>query len=181
MRHLFVALLGLALAGCISPNQGRPLNFGEFPSAEYQALAVHGNGRIDGRAFLKTRAGTLKPAAGKDVALIPATRYMAPLYKAYQERRPLGEPDARAKIYTRTVRADAFTVTVDRSFKAVIAGCAEPQAQRDDTWINPRIRDLYVGLYEGGHCHSVEVWDGDDLVGGLYGVSLGAIVVDVSN
>ena len=90
MRHLFVALLGLALAGCISPNQGRPLNFGEFPSAEYQALAVHGNGRIDGRAFLKTRAGTLKPAAGKDVALIPATRYMAPLYKAYQERRPLG-------------------------------------------------------------------------------------------
>lgn len=107
MRHLLVALLGLALAGCISPNQGRPLSFGEFPSAEYQALAVHGNGRIDGRAFLKTRAGTLKPAAGKDVALIPATRYMAPLYKAYQEQRPLGEPDARAKIYTRTVRADA--------------------------------------------------------------------------
>lgn len=74
----------------------------------------------------------------------------------------------------RTVRADAFTVTVDRAFKAVIAGCAEPQAQRDDTWINPRIRDLYIGLYELGHCHSVEVWDGDDLVGGLYGVSLGA-------
>ena len=73
----------------------------------------------------------------------------------------------------RTVRADAFTVTVDRAFKAVIAGCAEPQAQRDDTWINRRIRDLYVGLFERGHCHSVEAWDGDDLVGGLYGVSLG--------
>ncbi len=74
----------------------------------------------------------------------------------------------------RTVRADTFTVTADRAFKAVIAGCAEPQAQRDDTWINPRIRDLYTGLYELGHCHSVEVWHGDNLVGGLYGVSLGA-------
>lgn len=75
----------------------------------------------------------------------------------------------------RTVRNDTFTVTVDRAFKAVIAGCAEPQAQRDDTWINRRIRDLYTELFELGHCHSVEVWDGDELVGGLYGVSLGAV------
>ncbi len=73
----------------------------------------------------------------------------------------------------RTVRSDAFTVTVNTAFKAVIAGCAAPQAGRDDTWINKRIRDLYVGLYELGHCHSVEVWQNDDLVGGLYGVSLG--------
>lgn len=73
----------------------------------------------------------------------------------------------------RTVRADTFEVSVDRAFKAVIAGCAEPQPQRDNTWINRRIRDLYVGLYELGHCHSVEVWRDGDLVGGLYGVSLG--------
>ncbi len=73
----------------------------------------------------------------------------------------------------RTVRSDAFTVTVDTAFKAVIAGCAAPQAGRDDTWINKRIRDLYGGLYQIGHCHSVEVWQNDDLVGGLYGVSLG--------
>src|SRR5216684_3379871 len=73
----------------------------------------------------------------------------------------------------RTVRSDAFTVTVNSAFKAVIAGCAAPQAGRDDTWINKRIRDLYVGLHELGHSHSVEVWDNDDLVGGLYGVSLG--------
>ena len=45
----------------------------------------------------------------------------------------------------RTVRSDAFTVTVNTAFKAVIAGCAAPQAGRDDTWINKRIRDLYVG------------------------------------
>src|SRR6202521_2293631 len=73
----------------------------------------------------------------------------------------------------RTVRSDAFTVTVNTAFKAVIAGCAAPQAGRDDTWINKRIRDLYIGLHQIGHCHSVEVWDNDDLVGGLYGVSLG--------
>ena len=73
----------------------------------------------------------------------------------------------------RTVRSDAFTVTVDTTFKAVIAGCAAPQPGRDDTWINKRIRDLYIGLHELGHAHSVEVWNNDDLVGGLYGVSLG--------
>ncbi|HET6839810.1 MAG TPA: leucyl/phenylalanyl-tRNA--protein transferase [Bradyrhizobium sp.] len=73
----------------------------------------------------------------------------------------------------RTVRSDAFTVTVDTAFKAVIAGCAAPQPGRHDTWINKRIRDLYVGLHELGHCHSVEVWTEDTLVGGLYGVNLG--------
>ena len=73
----------------------------------------------------------------------------------------------------RTVRSDTFTVTVDTAFKAVIAGCATPQAGRDDTWINKRIRDLYYGLHERGHAHSVEVWQNDDLVGGLYGVNLG--------
>ena len=73
----------------------------------------------------------------------------------------------------RTVRSDAFTVSVNTAFKAVIAGCAAPQPGRVDTWINKRIRDLYVGLHELGHCHSVEVWENDELVGGLYGVSLG--------
>src|SRR6201992_2139258 len=73
----------------------------------------------------------------------------------------------------RTVRSETFTVTVDAAFKAVIAGCAAPQAGRTETWINKRIRDLYVGLYELGYCHSVEVWSDDDLVGGLYGVNLG--------
>jgi leucyl/phenylalanyl-tRNA---protein transferase len=73
----------------------------------------------------------------------------------------------------RTVRSGVFTVTVDTAFKAVIAGCAAPQPGREDTWINTRIRDLYIGLHEIGHGHSVEVWQNDELVGGLYGVSLG--------
>ena len=73
----------------------------------------------------------------------------------------------------RTVRTEVFTVTVDRAFKAVIDGCAEPQAGRNDTWINKRIRDLYIALHGLGRAHSVEVWNGDELVGGLYGVNLG--------
>jgi leucyl/phenylalanyl-tRNA---protein transferase len=73
----------------------------------------------------------------------------------------------------RTVRSDAFTVTVNCAFKAVIAGCAAPQQGREETWINTRIRELYTGLHRIGHGHSVEVWENDDLIGGLYGVSLG--------
>ena len=73
----------------------------------------------------------------------------------------------------RTVRRERFTVVCNRDFEAVIDGCAEPQPGRGRTWINRRIRSLYLGLYRIGHCHTVEVYDGDALVGGLYGVSLG--------
>jgi len=73
----------------------------------------------------------------------------------------------------RTVRADRFTVAVNRDFDAVLDGCAEPQPGRPRTWINARIRTLYRKLYDRRHCHSVEVYRGDTLVGGLYGVSLG--------
>ena len=55
----------------------------------------------------------------------------------------------------------------------MIDGCAAPEPERARTWINARIRSLYRGLFDIGHCHSVEVYDGDALVGGLYGVSLG--------
>ena len=73
----------------------------------------------------------------------------------------------------RTVRSTGFTVACDRDFDAVIDGCAEPGPKRARTWINTPIRKLYRGLSEIGHCHTVEVYDGDALVGGLYGVSLG--------
>jgi len=73
----------------------------------------------------------------------------------------------------RTVRSDCFTVVVDRDFDAVIAGCAQPAPGRARTWINGRIHNLYRKLYERGDCHTVEAYEGDRLVGGLYGVSLG--------
>jgi leucyl/phenylalanyl-tRNA--protein transferase len=73
----------------------------------------------------------------------------------------------------RTVRSDRFAVWIDRDFDAVIDGCAQPMPGRARTWINTRIRRLYRKLYERGDCHTVEVYDGATLVGGLYGVSLG--------
>jgi leucyl/phenylalanyl-tRNA---protein transferase len=73
----------------------------------------------------------------------------------------------------RTVRTTPFTVWIDRDFDAVIDGCAEAKPDRARTWINDRIRKIYRSLFEHGHCHSVEVYDGEALVGGLYGVSLG--------
>jgi leucyl/phenylalanyl-tRNA---protein transferase len=73
----------------------------------------------------------------------------------------------------RTVRTTPFTVWVNRDFDAVIDGCAEAKPDRARTWINGRIRKIYRSLFEHGHCHTVEVYDGDKLVGGLYGVSLG--------
>jgi leucyl/phenylalanyl-tRNA--protein transferase len=74
----------------------------------------------------------------------------------------------------RTVRTTPFTVVANRDFGAVIDGCAQPAAGRNHTWINQRIRKLYRGLFDIGHCHTVEVYDGATLVGGLYGVSMGA-------
>ena len=55
----------------------------------------------------------------------------------------------------------------------MLEGCAEPRAGRPRTWINTRIRVLYRKLYERRHCHSIEVYEGENLVGGLYGVTLG--------
>jgi leucyl/phenylalanyl-tRNA--protein transferase len=73
----------------------------------------------------------------------------------------------------RTVRNDRFMVSVDRDFEAVIDHCAAPQKGRTRTWINRRIRALYTRLHERGHCHSIEAYEGGQLVGGLYGVRLG--------
>jgi leucyl/phenylalanyl-tRNA---protein transferase len=73
----------------------------------------------------------------------------------------------------RTVRSERFMVVCNRDFDAVLDGCASPAPGRSRTWINGRIRNLYRKLYEIGHCHTVEAYDGTELVGGLYGVSLG--------
>ena len=74
----------------------------------------------------------------------------------------------------RTVRKQAFRVTIDKDFPAVIKGCAELADDRTDTWINKDIQTLYIALHKMGFAHSIEVWDNDRLVGGLYGVALRA-------
>jgi leucyl/phenylalanyl-tRNA--protein transferase len=70
----------------------------------------------------------------------------------------------------RTIRSGRFTITIDRDFDAVIDACAD----RDETWINGDIRRLYVALHEMGYAHSVETRVQGRLVGGLYGVRMGA-------
>jgi leucyl/phenylalanyl-tRNA--protein transferase len=74
----------------------------------------------------------------------------------------------------RTVLSGLFTVTADADFAGVIAGCAAPAPGREDSWINPEIERLFTELHEMGYAHSVEVWQDGALMGGLYGVSLGA-------
>jgi leucyl/phenylalanyl-tRNA--protein transferase len=74
----------------------------------------------------------------------------------------------------RTARSGKFTVTADRAFVAVMQGCASPRPGREDTWINGEILRLYTALAASGHAHSVECWQDGELVGGLYGVKLGA-------
>jgi leucyl/phenylalanyl-tRNA---protein transferase len=74
----------------------------------------------------------------------------------------------------RTLRSAPYAIHYDRDFAAVIEGCAQAADGRTSTWINATIRELYGALFEQGHCHTVEVYDAyDQLVGGLYGVSLG--------
>jgi leucyl/phenylalanyl-tRNA---protein transferase len=73
----------------------------------------------------------------------------------------------------RTVLSDGFVVTTDRNFSGTIAGCATPLPGRSDTWINPQIERLFTELFRMGHAHSIEAWQDDILVGGLYGVALG--------
>ncbi|MDQ0314777.1 leucyl/phenylalanyl-tRNA--protein transferase [Amorphus orientalis] len=73
----------------------------------------------------------------------------------------------------RTVRQDRYRIRVDTAFADVVDGCAKPGENRRRTWINGRIRRLYTELFSMGHAHSIEAWDGDKLVGGLYGVRLG--------
>jgi leucyl/phenylalanyl-tRNA--protein transferase len=74
----------------------------------------------------------------------------------------------------RTVRQDVFDIRIDTVFDDVIRACAEPVPDRPRTWINDEIIALYTSLFRAGYAHSVEAWHEGRLVGGLYGVRLGA-------
>jgi leucyl/phenylalanyl-tRNA--protein transferase len=93
----------------------------------------------------------------------PEVRGILPLSRFHLSRR-----------LARTIRQQTFEIRVDTDFNAVINGCAEVAPGRSKTWINARIRRLYGELFNLGHCHTIEVWRDGKLVGGLYGVNLGA-------
>ncbi|EGP57252.1 leucyl/phenylalanyl-tRNA--protein transferase [Agrobacterium tumefaciens] len=79
-----------------------------------------------------------------------------------------------SKSLAKAMRKKPFEIRFDTAFEAVMAGCAAEAPDRPSTWINATIRKLYTELHQIGHAHSVEAWEGKELVGGLYGVSLGA-------
>ncbi|KPU84870.1 leucyl/phenylalanyl-tRNA--protein transferase [Marinosulfonomonas sp. PRT-SC04] len=69
-----------------------------------------------------------------------------------------------------SIRQEPFQIRTNTAFKQVIAGCAD----RDETWINPTLLDLYAQLHAAQHAHSIEVWEADTLVGGVYGITIGS-------
>jgi leucyl/phenylalanyl-tRNA---protein transferase len=93
----------------------------------------------------------------------PDTRGILPLERFHVSRR-----------LARTVRSDRFAVRIDTAFEDVMRACAAPAPGREESWINAEILSVYTALHERGHAHSVECWRDGQLVGGLYGVNLGA-------
>lgn len=94
------------------------------------------------------------------------------------------EPDLRgiipldgfhvSKSLAKAMRKHPFDIRFDTAFDQVVEKCAESVENRPSTWINVQIKELYGALHRLGHAHSVEAWEGDELVGGLYGVTLGS-------
>ena len=102
--------------------------------------------------------------AERDVFWVdPETRGVIPLHRFHVPRR-----------LARTVRGGRFRISVDRDFARVVRGCARRTGRRTESWINKPIFEAYCALHRQGHAHSVEAWRDDTLVGGLYGVALGA-------
>jgi leucyl/phenylalanyl-tRNA--protein transferase len=80
----------------------------------------------------------------------------------------------RSTSLRKAMRKSGYAVKVDTDFQAVIEGCATVGSDRASTWINGTIRSVYGQLFRRGVAHTVEVWDGSELVGGLYGLAIGA-------
>ncbi len=119
--------------------------------------------RLDPRLLLQGYATGIFPMADSRDAeelfwVEPRNRAIIPLDKFHVSRS-----------LDRTIRSGRFSVTRDRDFAGVIAGCAD----REETWINAELETAVLALHGSGHAHSIEVWNDNDLVGGLYGVKLG--------
>lgn len=79
-----------------------------------------------------------------------------------------------SKSLKRFIKSMPFTITCNTDFDSVIHGCAAPTDKRKDTWLNQPMIDIFIELHRLGHAHSIEVWENDHLVGGLYGVAMGS-------
>jgi leucyl/phenylalanyl-tRNA--protein transferase len=129
---------------------------------------MHGTAKLTPELLLRAYAEGLFPMAER--------RSDPTLYWVSPEQRgiiPLDQFHVPHRL-ARTVRSGAFTITADRAFRDVMLACAAPGPGRPESWINDEIVRLYTALHAGGHAHSIECWQDDELVGGLYGVRLGA-------
>jgi len=113
--------------------------------------------------------------------------YKHGIFPWYSQGQPImwWSPDPRALLFSgnikisrslaKTIRQNRFTVSFDRVFPDVVQACSEPRETQAETgtWITPAMMAAYCKLHEMGHAHSVEVWQSEKLVGGLYGISLG--------
>ncbi len=107
--------------------------------------------------------------------------YSLGIFPWYGENEPIlwWSPDPRCVLFPeqvhvsrrlmRVLRQERFQLTSNRAFDQVVAACAEV---RNDTWLIPEMQEAYRRLHELGYAHSVEAWDGTDLVGGMYGVAI---------
>jgi len=80
-----------------------------------------------------------------------------------------------SKSLRRTLRRQQYTVSTDRDFTAVVSACASPRDDDNGTWITKEMAEAYIELHQLGYAHSIEVWDSQQLVGGMYGVVVGDI------
>jgi len=111
--------------------------------------------------------------------------YQQGIFPWFNEDEPVlwWSPDPRAIVLPQDIRQNKslrkflkkseYSVSINLAFERVISGCAEPRADNEGTWILPQMQLGYVQLYKQGKAHSIEVWQDDQLVGGLYGVLVG--------
>jgi len=113
--------------------------------------------------------------------------YRSGIFPWYSEGQPLlwWSPDPRMVLYPdqlritrslrRTLAHSSFSITCDRAFARVIGACASQRRDDAGTWITADMISSYCRLHEMGFAHSVEVWNGEELVGGLYGIAIGQV------
>jgi len=124
--------------------------------------------RLTPEILLRAYAAGIFPMA--ESADSPDLRWFDPPIRAVI---PLDDGFHMPKRLARTIRKKPYAITLDKAFRPVIAACAAEAPGRATTWINGEIAYLYTALHRRGFAHSIEAWDGKELVGGLYGVALG--------
>ena len=128
-------------------------------------------------------------AVGGDLSLERLlSAYKLGIFPWYEDGQPIlwWSPDPRmvlfpdelhiSKSLEKIINRKVFKVSFNQNFPAVILACANQRSKnRDGTWITDEIQQAYIHLHQAGWAHSVEVWDDNNLVGGLYGIALGKI------